>query len=65
MQLTKIYRIAWQDDLTVTLLGKFDAKSVTGTKNGYGADTKEEIDAKIKELGLKLTDDQKNEWEQI
>ena len=65
MQLTKIYRIAWKDDLTVTVIGKFDPNSVTGTKNGFDADTKAEIDAKIKELGLILNDDQKNDWEQV
>jgi hypothetical protein len=65
MQLSKIYRIAWKDDLSVIIIGKFDANSVTGTKNGYDADTKAEINSKIKELGLKLTDDQKNDWQQV
>jgi len=66
MNLTKSYRLAWDDNGIILSVGKYDKGSVTGCKNGFEAATKSTISNKIKSLGLKFAnDEQKTEWDKV
>jgi len=66
MNLTKSYRLVWNDSKTILSVGKYDSKSVTGCKNGFEAATKSTVVNKIVSLGLKFAnDEQKSEWEKV
>jgi len=65
MNLYKNYRLVWNNANEVTLLNKFPTTSVTGCGLGFDADSKAEVDAKITELSLTLSDELADEWEKI
>jgi len=66
MNLTKKYRLTWNDNGIILSVGKYNSKSVTGCKNGFEAATKSTVVNKIVSLGLKFAnDEQKSEWENV
>jgi len=66
MNLTKSYRLVWNDNGIILSVGKYDSKSATGCKNGFEAASKSTVSNKIKSLGLKFAnDEQKSEWDKV
>ncbi len=50
--LTKQYKLAWKDDLTIVLKSDIEGSVAVGNANTFESNTQAEIDDKIRELEL-------------
>lgn len=62
IQLTKKYRVVWDENKNITYIGSFDNNSVTGCTNGYDSEIKSDIDDYISQNGLILDKEKLKEW---
>lgn len=62
--LTKKYRLVYEDNKVIEV-GKYEDSKTYTIHNFEESDTKKEIDDKIKELDLILTEEQKEKWDKI